>query len=89
MTGNIRGWIGFSSSGKGKTKNIVLSSKKREGRIQNFCKTTDDNHVDVTGILAFPPNRLRLPLPIKLLFLSLFSAFLSGDFSLKSCRNVR
>ena len=29
MSGNTRGWIGFSAPGEGKIRDIVLSSKKR------------------------------------------------------------
>ena len=55
MSGNTRGWIGFSSSGKGKTKNIVPSSKKREGRIQNFVKQQTATMWMLQGFLLSHP----------------------------------
>ena len=55
MSGNIRGWMGFSSSGKGKTTNIVLSSKKREGRIQNFVKQQTATMWMLQGFLLSQP----------------------------------
>ena len=39
MSGNTRGWIGFSVPGEGKIRDIVLSSKKRGGGIRNFVKS--------------------------------------------------
>ena len=50
MSGNTRGWIGFSASGEGKIRDIVLSSKKRGWGNSKFCKIADGNHGDTTGI---------------------------------------
>ena len=50
MSGNTRGWIGFSAPGEGKIRDIVLSSKKRGWGNSKFCKIADGNHGDTTGI---------------------------------------
>ena len=50
MSGNTRGWIGFSAPGEGKIHDIVLSSKKRGWGNLKFCKIVDSNHGDTTGI---------------------------------------
>ena len=40
--------------GKGKIRDIVLSSKERGGGIRNFVKFTDANQGDMRGICRFP-----------------------------------
>ena len=50
MSGNTRGWIGFSAPGEGKIRDIVLSSKKRGWGNSKFCKIADGNHGDTMGI---------------------------------------
>ena len=50
MSGNTRGWIGFSAPGEGKIRDIVLSSKKRGWGNSKFCKIADGNHGDTKGI---------------------------------------
>ena len=38
MSGNTRGWIGFSAPGEGTIRDIVLNSKKRGWGNSKFCK---------------------------------------------------
>ena len=47
MSGNMTRWIGFSAPGEGGIQDIVLSSKKRGGGIQNVVKS---NTAKFTGI---------------------------------------
>ena len=51
MSGNTRGYIGFSAPGEGKTHDIVLVRREEGGRWNcKFCKIADGKHGDIMGI---------------------------------------
>ena len=47
MSGNTRGWIGFSAPGEGKIRDIVLTLTKRGWGNSKFCKIADGSHGDL------------------------------------------
>ena len=50
MLGDAKGWIGWTAPEEGKIHDVVLRSKGRGWGNCKFCKITDGNHGDVTGI---------------------------------------